>query len=294
MYIEGGRNSVVDEIIAASDADKSLTHWAKLDIANCFDNINLARAHEVLPVKRKVIQHTIGINSQEGIDRRQNEHIRHSRLTIETASTTGTPATVHGGRRLDSIYSEERNQSFASRYPLMLPQGAACSPFVAYWLIEEGLSPMNAARAFMFGDDLLILGRSEYEVHAEAYRFVDLFATHSAGPLQVGCLEFGRLDDGVDFLGLEITAPEEPAQQCARVALSLEKHHRFKTTLREKAVRGFGAGDAQLSEANAYLTRFLAGSPPQVRPSIKADAVGAIARLHGQPEVVFDTDLPRT
>ncbi|MBB5409143.1 hypothetical protein HDG34_003080 [Paraburkholderia sp. HC6.4b] len=129
----GGMSTVVETITQMLKDNPLLTHCAKVDIRNCFDNIRLDLAQEVLPLTPKVIQHTVAIDVKEAIDQRERDHRRYE----------------HYLRRCDEF--------FASGPSLALPQGAASSPLVAYWLIEAGLPPLPPGRVFSYGDDLFVL-----------------------------------------------------------------------------------------------------------------------------------------
>lgn len=295
MYWDGGRLEAICEIAKAMEADPSLTHWAKLDIANCFDNINLARAHEALPVTRKVIQHTISINPEEAYDRRDSEHIQYCR-TQRVLDPSRDQASRDSLVFPSNHYNEGCSQVFAPRYPLQLPQGAACSPQVAYWLIERGLPPLDPARAFMYGDDLLILGQSDQEVRAEASYFRGLFRTHAAGPLQIGSVEIGTVAGGSDFLGIQLirdgSRPLYDGQAANAVEISVadEPRQRFFEKLRERTSRGLASDDVSVSEACNYLRRFLAAAPSQDHASLMFGA-RAIARGYGLDPAIFEQSV---
>ncbi|MDO3621829.1 hypothetical protein Q3O98_12030 [Ralstonia pseudosolanacearum] len=277
MYTEGGRHEAIRAIETVVDSDPSLTHWAKLDLANCFDNINLSRAHEVLPVKRKVVQHTISINQQEAIDRRQLEHLQFERSKQIL---------------LDSLSGSDYWPS-ASSYPLTLPQGAATSPRVAYWLIERGLPPLNPAREFMYGDDLLILGQTTQEVSVRASMFRELFRRHAAGPLQlIG--EVGELAGGVEFLGMHISRAEHHSlftgKQATYAAVDLADgaRERFLAKVRAKIQSGVASGDVALTEACRYIERFLNALPTGNRMPLVLAACAVARQCGGDPNAVMN------
>jgi hypothetical protein len=260
IFSDGGRIEAIDEIVAAINADPSLTHFAKLDLANCFDHVDLTRAQEILPVRRKVIQNTIGINRQEAIDRRQSEHIRYDRMMRADSDfpLTSGLSDLHRGSEIDS---------FASRYPLTLPQGAATSPRVAYWLIERGLPPMNPDREFTYGDDLLILGQSKQEVDAQVSRFQELFWRHAAGPLQLSCVETGELISGADFLGVNISCAGRPnwtvGKRTPRTSVTVAhgRYERFVTKVHEKVDLDVACHDPWLTRTCRYVRAFLNNFP---------------------------------
>ncbi|MFL9904781.1 hypothetical protein [Paraburkholderia sp. RL17-337-BIB-A] len=271
IYAEGGRLEAIDEIARAINANPMLSHYAKLDLANCFDNIDLARAHEFLPVRRKVVQHTIGIDRREASGRRNHGRVLYPTSTVASA----LHRTSSDDAESVSILSPDKVlDHLAIRYPLLLPQGAACSPRVAYWLIEKGLPPLDPARAFMYGDDLFLLGQSEREVRAEASWFGTLFSTHAAGPLPVGRVEIGATAGGAGFLGIEIiheqVSPPLPGLRVSAVALSVneESRRRFMENARELISRGVAYGDESLSEARVLIQGFLNAAPRQDRISL--------------------------
>jgi len=276
MYADGGRHEAIRDIERAINADPSLTHWAKLDLANCFDNINLSRAHEALPMKRKVVQHTISINRQEAIDRRQNEHLEYERSKRIL---------------LDSLSGSDYWPS-ASSYPLTLPQGAATSPRVAYWLIERGLPPLNPAREFMYGDDLLILGQAGQEVSAKAAMFRELFRRHAAGPLQLSG-EVGELVGGVEFLGVRISRAEHHSlftgkrATYAAVDLADGPRERFLAKVQAKIRSGVASGDVALTEACRYIERFLNTVPTGNRLPLVLAASAVARQSGGDPNAVM-------
>jgi hypothetical protein len=233
----GGMSTVVETITQMLKDNPLLTHCAKVDIRNCFDNIRLNLAHEVLPLTPKVIQHTVAIDVKEAIDQRERAHRRYE----------------HYLRRCD--------ESFASGPSLALPQGAASSPLVAYWLVEAGLPPLPPGRVFSYGDDLFVLGESQDDVSAQVCRFQQFFERHPAGPLRIDWEEPRDLRDGIEFLGIEFKriqlTTSEARSYLVSARLPREARTQFLDSVRWRAEQGQACGDRALSDASRYVRSFL-------------------------------------
>lgn len=255
----GGMSVVVSEITRMLRDDARLTHCAEVDIRNCFDTIRLAAAHDVLPLSPKVIQQTVAINPQEAIDHREREHRRHD----------------HYLRRCDG--------SFASGTSLALPQGAASSSLVAYWLIEAGLPPLPPGRVFLYGDNLLVLGESSDDVRAQVCRFRELFERHPAGPLQITCEDPVDMRDGFEFLGIEFRRVQMTTGDIGRYFLSArvppEARRQFLDSIRSRAVGARECGDTTLSAVSQYARGFLWSRPTHDRVELLVAACTVIEDL---------------
>lgn len=260
MY-DGGMSVVVDEIRRMLNDNRRLTHCAKIDIRNCFDNIRLGSAHEVLPLAPKVIQQTVAINVKEAVDQRERDHRRHDRYI----------------RRCDEL--------FASGPSLALPQGAASSPLVAYWLIEAGLPPLSPDRELLYGDDLLVLGESQDDVSAQVCRFRRLFERHPAGPLQIKHPQPEPRDvrDGFKFLGIEFRRVERTADGTGSYFVSArlpaEARAQFLDNVRSRGSQARECGDNELSDASSYVRGFLGSRPTDDRVELLLAACAVIEEL---------------
>lgn len=255
----GGMSVVVSDITRMLKENARLTYCATIDIQGCFDNIRLASAHDVLPLGPKVIQQTVAINPKEAIDRREREHTRHDRYL----------------RRCDEF--------FASKPSLALPQGAASSSIVAYWLVEAGLPPLPPDRVFCYGDDLLVLGESPDDVRAEVCRVRRLFERHPAGPLQIVSEEPCDVRDGFEFLGIEFRRVQMTADETDSYAISArvppEARARFLDGVRSRVSRAVECGDTALSEASGYVRSFLGSRPTHDRVELLVAACTVIEDL---------------
>lgn len=257
----GGMSVVVDEVTRMLRDNPLLTHCAKIDIRDCFDNIRLGSAHEVLPLAPKVIQQTVAINVKEAIDQREREHRRHDRYI----------------RRCDEL--------FASGPSLALPQGAASSPLVAYWLIEAGLPPLSPDREFVYGDDLLVLGESQDDVSAQVCRFRRLFERHPAGPLQIKHAQPEPRDvrDGFKFLGIEFRRVERTVDGTGSYFVSArlpaEARAQFLDNVRSRGSQARECGDNELSNASSYVRGFLGSRPTDDRVELLLAACAVIEEL---------------
>ncbi|CAB3791395.1 hypothetical protein GCM10011400_24120 [Paraburkholderia caffeinilytica] len=247
MY-DGGMSAVVDEVRRMLIDNPLLTHCAKIDIRNCFDNIQLGSAHGVLPLAPKVIQQTVAINAKEAVDQRERDHRRHDR------------------------YLRRREELFASGPSLALPQGAASSPFVAYSLIEAGLPPLSPDREFLYGDDLLVLGESQDDVSAQVCRFRRLFERHPAGPLQIHSdweEEPRDVRDGFEFLGIQFRRVVKMADGVGSFFVSarlpLDARAQFLDNVRARVDHAREYGDKALSDASRYVRGFLGSRPTDDR-----------------------------
>ncbi|MFP3433581.1 hypothetical protein SB781_27755 [Paraburkholderia sp. SIMBA_061] len=233
----GGMSAVVGAITRMLDDNPLLTHGTTVDIRNCFDNIRLESVYEVLPLTPKVIQHTVAINVKEAIDQRERDHQRYEH------------------------YLRRCYEFFASGTSLALPQGAASSSLVAYWLIEAGLPPLPPDRVFSYGDDLFVLGESQDDVIAQVCLFQRLFERHPAGRLQIDWEPPCDLRDGIEFLGIEFrrvcltTSGADGYFVNAR--LPREARTRFLEGVRVRAERARKWGDGNLSDASRYVSSFL-------------------------------------
>ncbi|MGF6409381.1 reverse transcriptase domain-containing protein [Paraburkholderia sp. MM5482-R1] len=260
MY-NGGMSAVADEVTRIFTDHPELTHWAKLDIQNCFDNIRLTSAHEFLPLAPKVIQQTVAINVKEAIDQRESDHRRYE----------------HYLRRCTGL--------FASGPSLALPQGAASSALVAYSLIESGLPPFSPDRVMLYGDDLLVLGESQEEVRAQVCRFRSLFERHPAGPLQITLEGEGKLQEGFEFLGMEFKRIMQsrttgaPLSLFTSVRLPASLRTRFIDNVRSRVEQAIEYGDPELSEASRYVRGFWGSKPTHDRVELLLQACLLIEQL---------------
>ncbi|WP_152611831.1 hypothetical protein [Burkholderia sp. ABCPW 111] len=255
----GGMSIVVSEVTQMLKDDASLTHCAEIDIRNCFDDIQLVTARDVLPLSPKVIQQTLAIYAQEAIDQRVREHRRRD----------------HYLRRCDEL--------FASGPSLALPQGAASSSLVAYWLIEAGLPPLPPDRVFLYGDNLLVLGESPDDVRAQVCLFRRLFERHPAGPLQIEAGEPRDVRDGFEFLGIEFRRVQTTADETDNYGISArvppEARARFLDGVRSRVARAMECGDTALSEASRYVRSFLGSRPTHDRVELLVAACTVIEDL---------------
>jgi hypothetical protein len=176
-----------------------------------------------------------------------------------------------------------------------LPQGAASSSRIAYWLIERWLPPLNPSREFNYGDDLFILGQSEQEVNAQVHRFRKLFRTHAAGPLQLGCHETGELTNGGDFLGVNISRrrdgkrPTTDTTPRADVLVADDRYERFVAKLREKAACDVENHDPHMPRVYDYVRAFLRSAPPDDHRSLVRRACEIVRCVGGDPDVITGT-----
>jgi hypothetical protein len=266
--IPGGREVMAHDIEQAINSTLGLGYFAKLDIVNCFHSINLSHASQVLPIGRKVIQHTVAVNPLEAIDRRTAEHLRwlrpYSRRNIA--------------------------QAFASETPQVLPQGATCSPRVAYSLIEADMPPTEFDREFMFGDDFLILDTSPSGVTARIRSLVQALDRHPAGPLQLAMDARGALQDGGDIVGINFVTrsivervhPDQaPAvRRFVHRTVSRQTYARFLDNVNVRIKRAVEHHDPELTEACRYIRQFLNAAPTDDHAFLIQQAM-AIARDWG-------------
>jgi hypothetical protein len=280
-YVQsGGLAQLAKDVTRAIRETPGLNSFASFDIRTCFDAVDLSDAHLVLPVGRKVVQQTIAIDPREAIDQRLPEHRRFS-------------------VRYHFLY---RSQSFATRSPLALPQGAASSPIVAYTLIQAGCPPLPYDRVFQYGDDCLILGTSQQDVEAQSTLLTTQLERHAAGPLQLHMQDSGRLEDGAQFVGLCVLAkPGRPGSQgngfpwesdsaFVSVRVGTEARERFRAIFRNKIALGIASHDFDLTEACSYAKHFLLSKPTDDRFELLNEACG-IARDLGANELLIETTL---
>jgi hypothetical protein len=229
---DGGRVAAVQQIKEAL-RDPACTHFAYVDVAGFFDNVDLRGATHLLPIDGKVMENTLCVNS--------------------TSSNV-----EHGNRYMrDSVCDD-----VAVCRPLALPQGAASSPLIAYWLLEQAFPARDVEHSFPYADDLLMLGESEEDVAAKVSRYESNLVGHPAGPLQLRVLERGETMGGFEFLGVMFYVEEgEDMPRVVRTEVTMENGRAFREKVQRTVSHDARTGDRFLSKTCEYLTGFLASMP---------------------------------
>ncbi len=242
MLFAGGLPAGVADIKAAL-TNPELTHYAIVDVAAFFDNVDLRGATCCLPLDRKVMENTLCVSPPD--DER-----------------------THGTRYVRICASEVVD---ADR-PLALPQGAVSSPLIAYGLLEEALPLKDLEHLFPYADDLLIVGESEEDVRAKVSRYATSLVRHPAGPLHLGPIEYGEISEDTcfEFIGVTFHIEDTLATDHRRVRAeaSTEKRSKFGDRLRYALADDMEAKDRFLGKTSGCLVGFLAGVPTDDREQL--------------------------
>jgi len=243
MLFAGGLPAGVADIKAAL-ANPALTHYAIVDVAAFFDNVDLRGATCHLPVDKKVMENTLCVSPP--------------------ADRAGGRQTRYARKCASEVVDVDR--------PLALPQGAVSSPLIAYGLLEEALPLQDLEHLFPYADDLLIVGESEEDVRAKVSRYASNLVRHPAGPLHLGPIEYGEISEDTcfEFIGVTFHIEDTPATDHRRVRAeaSTEKRSKFGDRLRYALTDDMEAKDRLLGKTSGCLVGFLAGVPTDDREQL--------------------------
>ncbi|QWC88281.1 hypothetical protein [Cupriavidus metallidurans] len=211
-----------------------LTHYAIVDVARFFDNVDLRGATQLLPLDRRVLENTLCVSPPSDARVSMN---RDTRICVSEVLDVN-------GR-------------------LALPQGAASSPVIAYGLLEQALPVRCLEHSFPYADDLLILGKSEEDVAAKVSLYEENLVRHPAGPLRLRRIDNGEItEDGCfEFVGLMFSVRDCDRGGLRRVRIEVSMGKRFEFRERVQEAVEEDVLDMELSRTCEYLVGFLSGMP---------------------------------
>ncbi|MEK7489296.1 MAG: hypothetical protein AABZ79_05385 [Pseudomonadota bacterium] len=235
MIFSGGLPVGVADIKEAL-RNPDLTHYAIVDVAAFFDNVDLQGATQLLPLDRKVLENTLCVSPPSDARVGMN---RYARVCVSEVLDVN-------GR-------------------LALPQGAASSPQIAYGLLDQALPVRCLEHSFPYADDLLFLGKSEVDVAAKVSLYEENLVGHPAGPLHLRRVSDGQImeNGSFEFVGLmfDVQDSDRDGLRTVRVEVPMRKRLEFRDRLQESVARDVAKEDSLFSRTREYLAGFLSGVP---------------------------------
>lgn len=205
----GGQIGLVADLRSTLQANRPSV-CAVMDIANCFGSVKREYLFQFLPLPDEVIENTVLAEAPDNVAETAEgtQRVKSKTQLLETPSATQPSHKAHQGNGRRG-----------------LPQGSACSPIIAYHLLETAIRPtVDAQDCFQWADDILLLGSSVGEIRAKMTALQLALERHPAGPFLVGRQAIFMMPGDFDYLGL--TFSHAPGRK-VDIRTSVEAWDRF-------------------------------------------------------------------
>jgi hypothetical protein len=263
MHTGQSRQALLGRIRSTCNPESGFSHVAVIDIADFFGSISHRFLLAYLPFDHDVVTNIVHPLQAEGGQSRTNlnEMVRNRSLWAQDMAY-----------RDSRLHDPQRG----------VPQGASCSPFIAYSILEDALAGLaSACSIFQWGDDIVIFGRSRDEVTDTSRRLSEVLRNHPAGPLIGQMRTIGPIADGFEFHGHRFAR----GATGIGVTLTSRARERFFENLQDRIGLDVDDGDALFLSATQYAHDWLAQALCDERFVLATQALDLIrqARLRFPP-----------
>jgi hypothetical protein len=231
---------------------------AVVDVAKCFGSVRPEYLYECLPLPKEVITHTI--LPRGSADRWQDRNGANTQ--------TGQSHRTHRDTNNASQDSGRRG----------LPQGSACSPIIAYHLLEQSIHRAGVGDScFQWGDDILLLATNMEDLQAKMTALRTALERDPAGPFLLGRQQVAELPSGIMFLQQVIRLS---SRRTASVLTSAEGRERAVLRAMNLAAEELERGAGDIGDAVDYLDAWRKASPADDADTVFRSILEQVCEWH--------------
>lgn len=231
---------------------------AVVDVAKCFDSVRHEYLYEYLPLPKEVTTHTILPRGSA------NRWHGRNGANVHTAQ---------GHRAYSSM--DNASQDSGRRG---LPQGSACSPIIAYHLLECSIHRAGVGDScFQWGDDVLLLATNMVDLQAKMTALRTALERDPAGPFLLGRQQVAELPSGIGFLQQFVRLT---SRRTASVMTSAEGRERALFRAMNLAAEELERGARDIYDTVDYLDAWRKASPADDAGTVFQSVLEQVCELH--------------